>query len=235
MEIEKTLEQLGFTKNEIKVYLALNETGTSKVSEISKITNIDRSNCYDSLKTLINKGVVSSLIMRNVNWFQVTAPERLMGYLQEQEFNLKKIIPELKKKHKIKKVEGTVKLFKGKKGIKTVFLDIIKTGKDNYVFGDEGQMIQKMPLFVEQFDRLKKEKKIKTKLILKKRKEHMPTKTEYRYFENISESLATTNIYGNKIAIIVWAEEPEAVIIENEAVAKSYKSYFDILWKHGKN
>ncbi len=112
--------------------------------------------------------------------------------------------------------------------------DIIKTGKNNYVFGDEGQMVKKMPIFVKQFDRMKKESNIKTKLITKKREEQMPIETEYRFFKNISGSPATTNIYGDKMAIIIWTECPEAIIIENKAVAKAYKSYFDILWQYGK-
>jgi len=58
--------------------------------------------------------------------------------------------------------------------------------------------------------------------------------SEFRYYDDISESPAVTNIYGDKVAIIIWTENPEAIIIENAAVAKAYKSYFDILWKNGK-
>ena len=38
--------------------------------------------------------------------------------------------------------------------------------------------------------------------------------------KEIASSPAVTNIYGNKVAIIIWTDEPEAVVIENEAVAK---------------
>ena len=47
----------------------------------------------------------------------------------------------------------------------------------------------------------------------------------------MEKSSAVTNIYGNKIAIIVWSEPPEAVIIENKDAAESYRSYFEVLWK----
>ena len=36
------------------------------------------------------------------------------------------------------------------------------------------------------------------------------------------------------IAIIIWTDEPEGIIIENPAAAKAYKSYFDVLWKSAK-
>ena len=101
--------------------------------------------------------------------------------------------------------------------------------------GSEGQFSQIMPEFAYQFDRMKKEKKIHTKMVLRKGRKELDNKTsEYKYLENVEESPAVTNIYGNKIAIIIWTDEPEGIIIENAAAAKAYKSYFDVLWKAGK-
>ncbi|MEK6891045.1 MAG: hypothetical protein AABX03_02810, partial [Nanoarchaeota archaeon] len=112
---------------------------------------------------------------------------------------------------------------------------IARTGKDNYVFGSEGQFSERMEDFAYQFDKLKKENKVHTKMIIRKGRKEVDSKTsEYRYLESVSESPAVTNIYGDKIAIIIWTDEPEGIIIENAAAAKAYKSYFDILWKASK-
>ena len=236
MEIEKVLEKLGFSPNEIKVYIALNSHGSTKAGKVAKIAHIDRSSCYNALKTLLDKGLASYVLIGNVKWFQATGPKRLLDYLKEQEEDVKSILPKLDELHKATKIEGQVRLFKGIKGIKTIFLDIIKEKKDNYVFGSEGQFSEKMPDFALQFDRLKKENNIRTKLLLRKGRKELDKKTsEYRYVPNISESSAVTNIYGDKIAIIIWTDEPEGIIIENAAAAKAYKSYFDIMWKHAKD
>jgi hypothetical protein len=128
-----------------------------------------------------------------------------------------------------------VRLFKGVKGVKSIFLDIIRTGKDNYVFGSEGQFSERIPEFALQFDRLKREQGIKTKLIIRKGRAELDKRTsEYHHLLSVAESPAVTNIYGDKIAIIIWTDEPEGIIIENAAAAKAYKSYFDILWKAAK-
>ena len=60
-----------------------------------------------------------------------------------------------------------------------------------------------------------------------------PSKTTERKELPITakENIVTTNIYSNKIAIILWTEVPEAIIIENKHAAESYKDYFEILWK----
>lgn len=234
-EVEKVLENLGFSPNEIKIYLALNDHGSTKAGRISKLAKIDRSSCYNSLKLLQEKGLVSYVLIGKVKWFQAAGPKRLLEYIKEQEDQVKEILPELDKRHKVAKVEGQVRLFKGIKGVKSIFLDIIRTGADNYVFGSEGQFSEKMPEFALQFDRMKKENNIKTFLIIRKDRKELDSKTSrYVYLPNISESPAVTNIYGNKIAIIIWTDEPEGIIIENSAAAKAYKSYFDFMWKNSK-
>lgn len=229
-EIQSVLEKLGFSPNEIKVYLALNDHGSTKAGRISKLAKIDRSSCYNSLKTLVEKGLVSYVLIGKVKWFQAAGPKRLLEYIQEQEDDVKQILPELDARHKAAKIEGQVRLFKGIKGVKSIFLDIIRTGEDNFVFGSEGQFSKRMPEFALQFDRLKREKNIKTKLILRRGRKELDSSTSTHKFLQVTESPAVTNIYGNKIAIIVWTDEPEGIIIENAAAAKAYKSYFAVMW-----
>jgi sugar-specific transcriptional regulator TrmB len=236
MQPEAVLEKLGFSPNEIKVYLTLNDHGSTKAGKIAKLAKIDRSNCYNALKLLSERGLVSYVLIGRVKWFQATGPKRLLDYLKEQEEDIQSILPELQARHKVAKIEGQVRLFKGIKGIKSIFLDIARSRENNYVFGSEGQFSNRMPEFALQFERLKKENKIRTKLLLRPgRKELDSTTSEYRYLPNISESPAVTNIYGNKIAIIIWTDEPEGIIIENAAAAKAYKSYFDVMWIATKN
>ena len=235
MQVERVLEKLGFSPNEIKVYLVLNSHGSTKAGKIAKLAHLDRSSCYNALKLLLEKGIVSHVSIGKVKWFQCTGPKRLLDYVKEQEEDIKEILPELQAKHKAAKIEGQVRLFKGIKGVKAIFLDIARSGKDNYVFGSEGQFSERMPEFALQFDRLKKENKIHTQLILRKGRKEIDHKTsEHRYLPNIAESPAVTNIYGDKIAILIWTEEPEGILIENAAAAKEYKSYFDVLWTNAK-
>jgi len=230
MNIEKVLSNLGFSPNEIKVYLTLNDRGSLKAGKVATVAKIDRSSCYNSLKSLTEKGLASYVTIGKIKWFQATGPKRLLDYVKEQEEDVKSILEDLQARHKAAKIEGQVRLFKGMKGIKTVFLDIIRTGKDNFGYGSEGQFSRRMPEFAKQFDRLKKENNIKTKMILRKGRKEMSSKTsEYRYLD-VEESPAVTNIYSNKIAIIIWTDEPEGIIIENKSAAKAYKSYFDVLW-----
>lgn len=235
-KIQQTLEKIGFSPNEIKVYLTLNKNGSTKAGKIAKLAKIDRSSAYNALKTLQEKGFISYVNIGLVKWFQATGPKRLLDYVKEQEKDVQLILPQLQEMHKAKKVEGQVRLFKGDKGIKTVFLDIIRTGEDNYVFGSEGQFSKRMPEFAHKFKLLKKQAKIRTRLLCRKGRKEIDINTiDHRYLPNIAESSAVTDIYGDKIAIVIWTDEPEAIVIENHEAAKAYKSYFDFMWKHSKS
>lgn len=236
ISIEKTLEKIGLAQNEIKVYLTLTDQGSMKAGRIAKIAHMDRSSAYNAIQMLLDKGLVSYVLIGKVKWFQATGPQRILEYLKEQQDDVMAVLPELQERHKRKKIEGQVRLFKGVKGVKSVFLDIIRTGKDNYVFGSEGQFSERMPEFAYQFDRMKKEKGIKTQMIIRKGRKELDAKAlHHKYLPNIAESPAVTNIYGDKIAILIWTDEPEGIIIENAAAAKAYKSYFDFMWKQGKD
>jgi len=37
-------------------------------------------------------------------------------------------------------------------------------------------------------------------------------------------------IVGNKVATMIWSENPIAFVIESEKVSKSYRNFFNELW-----
>ena len=233
---EEVLAHLGFSPNEIKLYVMLNSHGQSKAGKISKSAKIDRSSCYNSLKGLIEKGLVSYVSIGKIKWFQSAGPKKLLQYIREQEEDVKEIIPELEAQHKISKVQGQVRLFKGLKGVRTILQDILREGKgENIVFGNESQLEERMPAYQKQFVRQLKENQISVREIVREdraNKTSDPKRT--RYVSKKVKSPVVTNIYGDKIALIIWTDEPEGVIIENEAAAQSYRSYFEFMWAHAK-
>jgi sugar-specific transcriptional regulator TrmB len=235
-KIQQVLENLGFSPNEIKVYLALNDHGSSKAGKVSKIAKIDRSSCYNTLKSLIEKGLVSYVSIGQVKWFQSAGPKKLLQYIREQEEDIKEIIPELDARHKSTKTSGQVRLYKGLKGIRTIFQDIVSSqSKENLLFGSESQLEERMPAYQKQFVRHLKENKMSVREIVR---EDRSTKTsnpkQTRYVKKNVISPVVTNIYGDRIALVIWTDEPEGIIIENEAAAKAYRSYFEFMWEHAK-
>ena len=236
MDIREQLRHVGFKENEILVYMTLIDYGMAKVGRIVKITGIQKSSCYMAINSLLHKGIISTVNIGNIAHFKAENPKAIIDYIEEKKDIIKSGITELERRFiAANKSEGSVSYFKGVKGIKAVFNDILREGKDNDVFGSEGQLSDKMPVFVRQYMRRQDEGQIKTRnLVRKGRKRKYSKGTKYKYVEKDVRSNVVTNIYGDKIAILIWTEDPEAIIIKNKTAADSYRSYFDFMWDAAK-
>jgi sugar-specific transcriptional regulator TrmB len=237
-ELRVVLERYGLSKNEARVYLTLLRLGSAMAGKIAKEAMMDRTSCYDSLKRLLKKGFISYALEANRRLFKSEDPTKLLEALKEKQEEIEKIMPELVSIYKREKEKYNVTLYKGYKGIKSVFEDILKEakGKENCVIDSSGVFVERMPYYAPHFIKGLEKNKIKVRHIVRKGKPIHPSKTtEVRFFpKQLKETSITTNIYNNKIAIILWTDVPEAIIIENKAAADCYRDYFEILWKNAK-
>lgn len=233
MDLKKILKEFGMSENESKIYLLLIDRGSTTAGKIAKETKIQRSSCYQSLTTLLAKGMISYVLIGMIKYFQAVSPERILEIQTEKTKKLKDALPQLKNRYKQNKKEGQVRLFKGKQGVRVVLKDILENAEKNDVFGDDGQLRKNMPFFRDFFVRELEERKIKTRVLTRpKKKRSFRKTTSHRYVPEETESVVSTNIYEEKIAIIVWTNEPEAILIENKEAAKSYRAYFNFMWKN---
>lgn len=237
-EIRKILEHIGLGHNESKIYIILLKLGPSMAGKIAKESNIDRSACYDSLKALLKKGFVSYAIEANRKKFSASSPEQLLNYLQEKQELVEGVLPDLKKMFNKTEEKSDVNMFKGPKGLKNVFEDILENAKENLVIDSSGQFTEKMPFYYHHFVKGLEKNKIKIRHIARKDKKdklHPSKTTKIKFFPKIvGDQIITTNIYANRIAFILWTDVPEAVIIKNKSAAEAYKNYFEILWKNAR-
>ena len=65
----ETLEKIGLSKAEIKVYLALLELGSVPSGSIVKETEFRKSTVYESIRRLQDKGLVSYVIKEGIKYF----------------------------------------------------------------------------------------------------------------------------------------------------------------------
>ncbi|MBI2545363.1 MAG: MarR family transcriptional regulator [Candidatus Aenigmarchaeota archaeon] len=232
-EISKGLERIGLTSNEAQVYLTLLKHGTCKVGKISKISQINRTTTYDVLKRLLDKGLIGYVVKGKVKYFEVSNPNQLKDFVDEKKFEVIKLLPSLEKIYKTPEEKHNVTLYYGYHGVKSIFEDFLRNTKVHYLMDSEGKFSERMPYFAKHFVRQLEKKKIKIKhLVREGRDVHQSKTTEVRYIKKKIASEAVFDIYNDKVAIIIWTDPPEGVVIQNKAVADSLKEYFDILWKH---
>jgi len=233
------LRKIGLTNREIDVYMKLLQKGESSANEIAKDLSVSRTHIYESLHSLITKGLVSHIVKNFKKFYSATAPSKINDYLDErkneiesQKKQAKELITQLTSIEKVKEKGAKVEIYEGKEGIKTIAMDTIKTKNSEILMLNVLKAFKDtVEYFAEHYFKEKIKRKIKSKVIFAEKFEFLDPTAEKRIIEKEEVSPATTLIYRDKVAIILWLEKPLGIVIENKDAAKEYKSYFEVLWK----
>lgn len=235
--IQENLREAGLTENESKIYKALLELGPNQAGIISRKTGIHRRVVYDTTEMLIKKGLIGYILKNNKRFFSAADPKKILEIIKEKENIISEIIPELSEMFKKTKEKEETLFYKGKLGLKTVFEDQINTKKEILILGASSLAYEILEFYFKWFDKKRVKSKIKTKIIFnEKTKKRIIPFSEIKYLPQKYYSPLAINIYGDKVAIILWSKEnPFAIVIKNEEIAKGYKNYFELMWRIAKN
>jgi sugar-specific transcriptional regulator TrmB len=245
----EALRKVGLTEGEIKVYLALLELGSTTSGKITKKCGISGSKVYEVLDRLMNKGLAASIIKNGVKNFEAASPERIMDYMEEkkkdiekEKISIQKIIPQLLLRRKEAK-NAAARVFTGWEGLKTANEDIINTLKKGEEWLSMGltEQPKSWEVYFTKRQKVRAQKGIIQKHLLNEKykslyeqRKKLPH-TEFRFLPKEFEMPTSTEIYANKVMImIISKEDPMAIMIESDAVADSFRKYFYALWRTAK-
>ncbi|MBW3022967.1 hypothetical protein KY308_02600 [Candidatus Woesearchaeota archaeon] len=236
---KKLLQEIGLTPIEIEVYLAIIDLGSCLAGEITRNTAIHRRTVYDAIERLIEKGLISYIKTNNRKYFEAYAPKKLLEIVKEKEEAVKNIIPDLEKRFNFSREKKETLFFRGKQALKTIFDDQISEGKEVLVLASTVEIRKILDYYFPKFNLLRKEKKIKLKMLFSEnlREKNLVKRiplAEIRFLPKEYDTNVSTNIYSDKISIVVWSEPPSATLIKEKAIAESYRNYFEILWEKAK-
>jgi sugar-specific transcriptional regulator TrmB len=240
----EVLQKLGLTQSEAKVYLALLELGPSLAGAVIKKTGLHRATTYQILQRLIEKGLVSSIVVGKKRHFEAAEPKRLYDVLKQHEEALKEILPSLIAKREAAKEKQTVTVFQGANGIRSVMdtmMEELGTGGKYLAFGVSGYFRELMPSYWDLWQKRKIRQKIKSYIIFNEalKKTNPKLLKDYfgqsRYHSPKFTSMTDTMIYRDTVVLFIWtAKPPIVVVIKSKENAKSYANQFQMMWKVAK-
>jgi sugar-specific transcriptional regulator TrmB len=246
---KQILREIGLSEGEIKVYLALLKIGEAKKTELAKESGVSSSKIYEICSRLQKKGIVGTILKEKKTHFQAMEPKRLLDFFNEktakienQKKELEKAIPMLESFSKIQ--ENKAVLYEGLNAIKNFYRNILeelKRGEEYYVIGvNYGENIPGVKEFFESFHNQRAKKGIKVKMLVNSDAKDILVKTihsksEIKYLPQYLMSNMIILFYKNKAFIFFLAKDAIGLLVENEEVAKGFKSYFDAFWKIAKS
>jgi len=238
--LEKSLEKLGLSPSEIKIYLYLLKKDSSYPNKISAQTGINRTNVYEALNRLLSKGIISYIVRNKIKWFEAKSLDYLKIFVAEKhkEFeknksNLFSEINKLEKNTPKEKQSLEASIFVGKTGLKSIFEEILETEKPIAILAAELQLRKFFGAYFFQWHNRRVKKKIKHRAIFAKKvkKDLVIFKLmKVKFVDNEYVNPSTTIIYGNNVVLIHWSSNPFAIKIPNKETAKSHLNYFNLIW-----
>jgi len=240
-EITKTLESIGMNKNEILIYLDLIRMGKSSAGDVSKRTNIHRSNVYDIIEKLIKKAIVKEVIEENRKVFTPLPPSELLNNFKQIEIDLQTIIPEIEKiQNNIPKDKSRVMMLEGIQSIRSTINGFLNSEETICTYGIPKDVVEILGGFIHDFHERRLKKKILMKHIYNKdayQRMNQLNQMEYtkaRFLPSLYDTKINTTICGDQVTFFLWEPPFTTIIIQNKALAEAYQNYFEILWEEAK-
>jgi len=237
-----SLKKIGLSDKEIKIYLGLLEYGGISVRSLAELTGLNRGTTYDVLKRLRELGLASYYEQDTKQKFVAEDAEKLIKLASDREAEIKAakdkisaLIPELRSLEDKSGSRPTMKVYEGRRGIRTILEDLLSSfdgGGEYYVYsarkGSE-DIKEAFPDFTEK--RIVKKIGVKAISLAEGGKTH--GLDERRWLGCNDESATFILIYRDRCAFISRdsKSDPIGAIIENKMIYETQKKIFLALWK----
>ena len=252
--MRKELQELGYSPNEIGVYLSLLELGQTTVGAIIKKTGLHRQVVYNTLEQLEQKGLISVVTKSNRQNFTVRDPRKIMESIDRNKQTAQKIIPQLLDIQTTTKHKQEIKIYEGVDGFQAMHkrcIEEMPMGCPNNVIGSGGEnwfRLMREKSFINFYRETRLKKKVATRLVAfenqKKgaieiiRADARQGSKGLKYWRFLPDSYDTPagiQTYDKYVNIIIYDSEPLiAFQIKNRLVARKFDKYFEMLWKIAK-
>jgi Fe2+ or Zn2+ uptake regulation protein len=249
--IVTSLEELGLSQKEARVYLANLVLGPASVQKIADQSGIKRVTTYVILESLVNQGLASQSTKGKKTLFiaeQPTSLRRLLDkkeqVIRDQQAQFDAILPELQTLQNMQTDSPNVKFYDSAEGIRNIMATFLSTHQDDSIDTVYGlSNIDQLHAFFPDIatvggnpDRIKT--KLPSKFIYTTKrgsiyKRHDDTLNREALFvpQEKYPLNGDLSIVGNNIVLLsLTGNKPIGVTIHSAELAKTMKALFDLAW-----
>lgn len=243
MDVQDVLVRLGFTKKESLIYMTSLELGQAPVSVIARKAKMKRSTTYEILRKLTQKGVAEFYLQRQIRFYSVLAPKRLLEKYKDYVGQLEDCLPSMLAVHNQIVNKPRITFYEGVEELRTLYMASLETKGDilNYFMPERLYDYYKEDWYQSEFIRERNKRGITIKVIMPDSplaREFVRTAPEHNRMTRIIPSKdlffeSEIYIYDDKMAVFSF-EEDIAFLIQSEDVVRTQKVIFDLAWNSSK-
>lgn len=245
------LISLGLNEAEGEIYDLLIQKGEKTVKDLTKLTDITRTNIYNVLTGLEELGLIEQIKKQKKTLFRPIHPNKLEGLLENEEKELKKAklelsanLPAIVSDYNLAVGKPGVRYFEGKEGLSQVMADSLLAKTEIYSYVDVEA--------VQKYIKKENEQYVRKRMKLAKKKKILVSDSVFnrKYFKQLGEKAtdakyldyqmpgfnAAMQIYDNKVSYItLQPEKMIGIIIEDELISKMQRALFEYTWSTAKS
>lgn len=232
---EEVLQELGLSINETKVFVALLNLGATTAGKVAEKCKLHRTNVYDALERLGEKGLVSHILKDETKIFEASDPESLSRLVDERKAKLESIMPQLILDKQFSK-KTSVHVFEGVKALKLAFYALLKYNKPIHIYGLPKHAPEIVKNFIDLFHKTRIQRKILMQHIYNENSQerikylNSLAYTEAKYLPHQFDTPISTLTCGDEVLIIYWLEPLTFIRMDSKQLAETYKNYFGFLY-----
>jgi HTH-type transcriptional regulator, sugar sensing transcriptional regulator len=239
------LRKLGLSATEARVYTSLLELGGGLVSTVARRAGVPRTNCYYILKTLAEKGFVSTSIQANKKQYLPESPRKLVLEHRSKLAVAESLVPALLALEKnTGGIAPKMKYYDGFNGVVTVLKESLSSKTEVLCYTHVKLRRDKFPSVLREVCRKQAEASLKVRMIspYDPAAEHFLSDFFPQAYVQSSVQLLFVNprefslssevtIFDDKVCVIsLNPEENLGVVIESQAYAQTSRTIFNLSW-----
>ena len=239
-KILETLEGLGLSDSESKVYFSMLSLGPASILSISRASEVKRTTIYNILENLNKKGLTRVEFKGFKKLYVAEHPKKLERILNERKSDLENLFPELEALYNLRGGEAFIKYYEGSESIKNAYYDLLDSLQHNdefLVIGDPNNWESINKSFAKDFIVRRNKHTLKIRII----QTNSDLSREYKKFErNFKEEVRLlppeakldTNlvITPQKILIQQMFSPVLVITIENKSTINMHRELFNVMW-----
>jgi len=249
MDIQKTLLEYDFTKNEAAIYVCLLKLGLTNVGPIAKQSGLHRQVVYEALHALKSKGLITSVMKNNRKHFQAASPDAIIKQLEEKREMANELVAGLQALQSVQSDRLEVTTLYGQTGFIENLKDMVESTKRTdgimRIIGGAPDSLYYRAIGkkLNEYTELSRKSGIKKYLISPDEySDEFKTKfvkEKLNTLKTMSTGLSSptyTRITPEMISIEIYSEASEMTVIQirNAAIARGYLDHFELLWQQAK-
>lgn len=240
--MEKSLEKMGLSEKESRVYISGLEMGKFSVLALSERTGIKRPTCYLILDELIKKGLISTFPKAKKVLYVAEHPNALLKNTADAYAMAKNLMPELQALMDTQSEKPSLKVYTGEKGIQGIYEDVLETGETfRYIASVKDLTNAVGKEFLDEWIKRRIAKKMSSISIRVEESEldyplygaQYGNLRDIRYAPKGFKMPYSIFIYGKKVAFMA-TKEPFGFIVESADLSTSMRALFEVVWNTSK-